>query len=281
MQLFMIRKPVVAGSFYPDDSDELNQMIQNCFTHKFGPNSNPPKKSIEQIFGVICPHAGYMYSGPIASHSYYEISSQEFDLAIIIGPNHWAIGSKIATMSNAKWQTPLGISEVDNESSDELVGIAENIDQDYFSHSKDHSLEVQIPFLQEIFPSGLKILPIIMAKQDIDAAMEIGNAISQIAKSKKTMIIGSSDFTHYEKNDFAHKQDMSLIEPILKMDVNGFYETLIEKKISACGYGAIAATMIACKNLGSKKGELLAYATSGDVVGNKESVVGYGSIKFV
>ena len=277
----MIRKPVVAGSFYPDNPDELEQMIQKFFTHRFGPNSNPPKQSIERIFGVICPHAGYMYSGPIASHSYYEISSQEFDLAIIIGPNHLAIGSKIATMSDAKWQTPLGISEVDSESSNELLTIANNIEQDYFSHSKDHSLEVQIPFLQKIFPNNLKILPIIMAKQDIDAAKEVGNAISQIAKSKKTMIIGSSDFTHYEENDFAHKQDMSLIEPILKMDVNGFYETLIEKKISACGYGAIAATMIACKNLGSKKGELLAYATSGDVVGNKESVVGYGSIKFV
>jgi len=277
----MIRKPVVAGSFYPDDSNELNQMIQNCFTHKFGPNNNPPKRNIEKIFGVICPHAGYMYSGPIASHSYYEISSQEFDLAVIIGPNHWAIGSKIATMNNAKWQTPLGTSEVDIEASNELVNLTDDVEQDYFAHSKDHSLEVQIPFLQEIFPNNLKILPIIMAKQDIDAAMEIGNAISKIAKSKKIMIIGSSDFTHYEENEFAHSQDMSLIDPILKMDVNGFYETLHAKKISACGYGAIAATMIACKNLGSKKGELLAYATSGDVVGNKDSVVGYGSIKFV
>ena len=277
----MIRKPVVAGSFYPDDPDELNQMIQNCFTHKFGPSSNPPKKTTEKIFGVICPHAGYMYSGPIASHSYYQISSHQFDLAVIIGPNHWAIGSKIATMSNAKWQTPLGISEVDNECSDELVTMTSNIEQDYFSHSKDHSLEVQIPFLQQVFSIDLKILPIIMTKQDIDAAMEVGNAISQIAKSKKIMIIGSSDFTHYEENDFAHKQDMSLIEPILKLDVNGFYETLSEKNISACGYGAIAATMIACKNLGSEKGELLSYATSGDVVGNKESVVGYGSIQFV
>ena len=277
----MIRKPVVAGSFYPSNSDELNQMIQNCFTHKFGPNNNPPKKGTEQIFGIICPHAGYMYSGPIASHSYYEISSHEFDLAVIIGPNHWVIGSKIATMSDAKWQTPLGISEVDGESSNDLVNIADNIEQDYFSHSKDHSLEVQIPFLQEIFPNNLKILPIIMANQDIDAAKEVGNAISHIAKSKKTMIIGSSDFTHYEENNFAHKQDMSLIEPILKLDVNGFYETLVERKISACGYGAIAATMIACKNLGSKKGEVLAYATSGDIVGNKESVVGYGSIKFI
>tara|TARA_B100000029_G_scaffold116791_1_gene109694 strand:- start:545 stop:1378 length:834 start_codon:yes stop_codon:yes gene_type:complete len=277
----MIRKPVVAGSFYPEDPEELSDSIQNCFTHKFGPNKKFPSNSNEKTFGIISPHAGYMYSGPIASHSYYEISSQSFDLAVIIGPNHWTIGSKIATMSDAKWETPLGISQVDVESSNELVNIADNIEQDYFSHSKDHSLEVQIPFLQEIFPNNLKILPIIMAKQDIDAATDVGNAISNIAKSKKTMIIGSSDFTHYEENDFAHKQDMSLIEPILKLDVNEFYETLAEKHVSACGYGAIAATMIACKNLGSKKGELLAYATSGDIVGNKESVVGYSSIKFV
>tara|TARA_B110000014_G_scaffold189077_1_gene137850 strand:- start:562 stop:1395 length:834 start_codon:yes stop_codon:yes gene_type:complete len=277
----MIRKPVVSGSFYPENPDELVQMIQNCFMHKFGPNSKPPKKSQEKIFGVICPHAGYMYSGPIASHSYYEISSQGFDLVIIIGPNHLAIGSEVATMSDAKWQTPLGISEVDSESSDYLTSIADSVEQDYFSHSKDHSLEVQIPFLQETFSNNLKILPIIMTKQDMDTAIEIGNAIAEIAKSKKTMIIGSSDFTHYEENDFAHKQDMSLIEPILQMDITKFYEILSEKRISACGYGAIAATMIACKNMGSKKGELLAYATSGDIVGSKESVVGYASIKFV
>ena len=147
----MITKPVVSGSFYPENPDELVQMIQNCFMHKFGPNSKPPKKSQEKIFGVICPHAGYMYSGPIASHSYYEISSQGFDLVIIIGPNHLAIGSEVATMSDAKWQTPLGISEVDSESSDYLTSIADSVEQDYFSHSKDHSLVVQIQFLQETF----------------------------------------------------------------------------------------------------------------------------------
>ena len=211
----MIRKPVVAGSFYPDDSDELNQTVQNCFTHKFGPNNNPPKKSIEQVFGVVCPHAGYMYSGPIASHSYYEISSQQFDLAVIIGPNHWAIGSKIATMSDAKWETPLGISEVDSESSNELVNLADGIDQDYFSHSKDHSLEVQIPFLQEIFPSNLKILPIIMAKQDIDAATEVGNAISKIAKSKKTMIIFGISLLFGGSTIFFKNEEFQIYEGIL------------------------------------------------------------------
>ena len=120
-----------------------------------------------------------------------------------------------------------------------------------------------------------------MSSQDIDAANEIGAAIAEIAKTLKLIIIGSSDFTHYEENAFAHQQDKALIEPILKLDVEEFYNVLETKKVSACGYGAIASTMIACKKLGAVKGELLTYATSGDVVGNKESVVGYGSIKFV
>ena len=162
-----------------------------------------------------------------------------------------------------------------------LLHLTENIDDDFFSHSKDHSIEVQIPMLQTVFPNNLKILPIILAKQDIDTANEIGTAIAEIAKTLKLIIIGSSDFTHYEENTFAHQQDEALIEPILKLDVEEFYSVLKTKNVSACGYGAIASTMVACKKLGATSGELLAYATSGDVVGNKESVVGYGSIKFV
>ena len=277
----MIRNPVVSGQFYEDDPDELTRFIQNCFDHKYCPGKKLPNLNSEKIYGVICPHAGYMYSGPSAAHSYYAISSQNVDLAVIIGPNHWGIGSNIATMRNGKWKTPLGLLEVDSDAASSLLRITENIDDDFFSHSKDHSIEVQIPMLQTVFSKKLKILPIILAKQDIDAATEIGNAIADIAKTLKLIIIGSSDFTHYEENTFAHQQDKALIEPILKLDVEEFYNVLETKKVSACGYGAIASTMIACKKLGAVKGELLTYATSGDVVGYKESVVGYGSIKFV
>ena len=277
----MIRNPVVSGQFYEDDPDELTRFIQNCFDHKYGPGKKLPNLNSEKIYGVICPHAGYMYSGPSAAHSYYAISSQNVDLAVIIGPNHWGVGSNIATMQNGKWKTPLGLLEIDSDAASSLLRITENIDDDFFSHSKDHSIEVQIPMLQTVFSKKLKILPIILAKQDIDAATEIGNAIADIAKTLKLIIIGSSDFTHYEENAFAHQQAKALIEPILKLDVEEFYNVLETKKVSACGYGAIASTMIACKKLGAVKGELLTYATSGDVVGNKESVVGYGSIKFV
>ena len=276
----MIRNPVVSGQFYQSDPNELSQFIKNCFMHKFGPGKKFPTLESKKIYGVICPHAGYMYSGPSAAHSYYAISSQNIDLAVIIGPNHWGIGSDIATISDWQWKTPLGLIEIDSDAASHLLEITETVEDDFFSHSKDHSLEVQIPMLQTIFPNKLKILPIILGRQDVDSAREVGTAIADIAKTKKLIIIGSSDFTHYEKNVFAHEQDKALIDPILRLNVEEFYHVLHTKKISACGYGAIASTMIACEKLGASRGELLSYATSGDVVGEKESVVGYASIKF-
>ncbi len=276
----MIRQPVVAGQFYPDKKEDLENMIKYCIEHKYGPGLQQIQTD-EKIFGIICPHAGYVYSGPTACHSYKSISSQSPELAIIIGPNHFGVGEDVATMTDTKWQTPLGMVQVDSEAAKEIVKISNIIQIDEYSHSQDHSLEVQIPMLQSILSNEFQILPIILRSQDLETAKDVGNAISEIAKKKNTMIIASSDFTHYEENSFAHLQDKALIEPILEMDVNRFYQVLREKRVTACGYGAMASAMIACKNLGATRGELLSYATSGDVSGDTDSVVGYGAIKFV
>lgn len=274
-----IRTPAVAGMFYSGEKKELKKSINDCFLHKFGPGKIPPSDNKKKIFGVICPHAGYAYSGPIACHSFYEISSNLPELVIIVGPNHWGIGSSVATMKDSKWQTPLGEVEVDSETAEEISNITKIIEIDNFSHSREHSLEVQIPILQEI-SKNFRILPIVLINQSKEVAYQIGLSIAKIVKKKKAMIIGSSDFTHYEPNKFAHEQDAALIEPILKLDVDKFYDVLNKKDVSACGYGAIASTMIACKELGATKGELLKYATSGDITGDTSSVVGYGSIIF-
>ena len=274
-----IRTPAVAGMFYPSEKNELKESIHQCFLHSFGPGKLPPTKDKKKIYGVICPHAGYMYSGPIACHSLYSISSLSPKLFILIGPNHWGVGSSIASMKDCNWETPLGQVEVDSETAKELSKISNIIDLDFFSHTREHSLEVQIPMLQEVY-SKFKILPIILINQEKNAAQKVGEAIATIAKQKNSMIIGSSDFTHYETNEFAHEQDKALIEPILDLDVDQFYKILYEKNVTACGYGAIASTMIACKELGATKGELLKYATSGDITGETSSVVGYGSIIF-
>ncbi|MCH7757790.1 MAG: MEMO1 family protein [Thaumarchaeota archaeon] len=274
-----VRTPAVAGMFYPSEKNKLTKLIEDCFLHPFGPGKKPPKEFKNKIFGVICPHAGYVYSGPIACHSIYSISSESPKLFIIIGPNHWGIGRSVATMKDCKWETPLGNVEVDSESAEEISRLSKTIEPDYFSHTREHSLEVQIPILQNTF-SNFKILPISLVNQSKEVAKDVGLAIAKIARKKNAMIIGSSDFTHYEPNEFAHEQDMALIEPILEMDVDKFYDVLQKRKVSACGYGAIASTIIACKDLGAMKGELLKYATSGDVTGDMSSVVGYGSIVF-
>ncbi|MDE1813642.1 MAG: MEMO1 family protein [Thaumarchaeota archaeon] len=276
-----IRTPAVAGMFYPKTNQELKSSIRNCFLHKYGPGALPPSTHDKKIIGVICPHAGYEYSGPIAANSYYAISSQRPELVVIIGPNHWGIGSDVATMKEGIWRTPIGDIEVDTDSAIKISKISKLIEFDFFSHARDHCLEVQIPMLQEIFSYKFKILPIILIDQSQGTAAEIGESVAMISKIKNTIIIGSSDFTHYEPNDFAHDQDKSLIDPIVNLDVDTFYDVLQEKKISACGYGAIASTMIACKKLGATKGTLIRYATSGDISGNnKDSVVGYASIVF-
>lgn len=273
-----IRTPAVAGMFYPEESDELKKSIHRMFLHKLGPGKIPPSDVKKRIYGVICPHAGYMYSGPIAAQSFYSISSEAEKLFVIIGPNHWGIGSNVATMKDGGWETPLGTVQIDSDTAIEISKLA-NIDIDSFSHSREHSIEVQIPILQYMY-TDFKIVPITLIDQNKETALKLGEAIAKVAQKKNIMIIGSSDFTHYEPNDFAHEQDKLLIETILKLDLDRFYAVLNEKNISACGYGAIASTIVACKNLGATKGELLKYATSGDVTGDMDSVVGYGSIIF-
>ena len=276
-----IRTPAVSGTFYPENEKKLKNLIHECFMHPIGPGKTSPTDSDEKIYGVICPHAGFVYSGPVACHSFYSISASTSNLAIIVGPNHYGIGQNVASMIDVSWKTPLGLVEVDSDYVLKLREYLDILEIDSFSHSKEHSIEVQIPMLQEVFSDEMKILPISLINQEQKTATLVGSAIAKIAQKKDALLIGSSDFTHYEENGFAHRQDLALIDPILKLDVDEFYKILYERKVTACGFGAIASIMTACKELGATQGKLLKYATSGDVSGDKSSVVGYASIIFV
>ena len=276
-----IRTPAVSGTFYPENEKKLKNLIHECFMHPIGPGKTSPTDSNEKIYGVICPHAGFVYSGPVACHSFYSLSASSSKLAIIVGPNHYGIGQNVASMIDVSWKTPLGLAEVDSNSVLELREYLDILEIDSFSHSKEHSIEVQIPMLQEVFSHEMKILPISLINQEQKTATMVGSAIAKIAQKKDALLIGSSDFTHYEENGFAHRQDLALIDPILKLDVDGFYKILYERKVTACGFGAIASIMTACKELGATQGKLLKYATSGDISGDKSSVVGYASIIFI
>ncbi len=277
-----VRRPVVAGQFYPSTETELRSSIKECFNHPLGPGRLPPNTSEEKVFGAVVPHAGYVYSGSVAANSYYALSSlAKPDLVVLLGPNHWGVGSSVSVFGEGVWETPLGDLVVDGEAAREFAGSSMIADLDNSAHRQDHCIEVQLPFLQCIFGSDFKILPIILALQDQTTMAEIGNAMAEVAEHRKALILASSDFTHYEPHRDAVAKDSELIDTILTLDVSDYYRVLERLNVSACGYGAIAAVMTAVKRLGAKKGRLLKYATSGDVTGDKSAVVGYSSIIFV
>lgn len=273
-----VRTPAVAGTFYSDDRAQLISQIRDSFSGPFGPGSAAPLSDSERVFGVISPHAGYAYSGQVAAQSYHAISSQEHKLAIIIGPNHRGTGADVATSGECMWQTPLGDVVVDSEATG-FAGMHDILDTSFDSHAQDHSLEVQVPMLRFVFPQ-IRILPIIMKRQDIETAISLGDAVARIVQKTGAIIVGSSDFTHYVPNQHAHRQDMELLDALCSMDVERFYDALERLCASVCGYGAIAAVMSSCRILGATRGVLLQYATSGDITGDKDSVVGYGSVAF-
>jgi AmmeMemoRadiSam system protein B len=249
---------------------------------RFGPGHLPPSEQFNRrrIYGIVSPHAGYVYSGAVAANGYYETSPMNFDRIVMIGPNHYGIGTGLATVRNGIWETPLGEVEVDSELASQIAENSGILDFDELAHSRDHCLEVQLPFLQYIKKNQFKIVPIIMIMQDKVTASEIGESIASSTRNLNTLLIASSDFTHYEPNAEAHRKDDELIKTILSLDISNFYTTFERLKVSACGYGAIASIMTAAKALGATKGELLRYATSGDVMGDTTNVVGYASIIF-
>jgi len=279
------RAPAVAGMFYPDNPEELKGLVDQSFRNqRFGPGKAPPSDSKHRIYGIVSPHAGYVYSGAVAANGFYEISSVDFQDVIMVGPNHYGIGSWVAAMKEGLWETPLGDVEINSELAEGISQRSSTLGFDNDAHSRDHCLEVQLPFLQYI-KQDFRIVPIVLISQRSDTAFDLGNAISETIAKKSitdsTLLIASSDFTHYEPNSEAHRKDGELIKAILALDVNKFYAVLERLDVSACGYGAIATMMVAAKNLGATRGELLKYATSGDVTGDTSAVVGYSSIVFI
>ena len=277
------RPPAVAGMFYPDNVKELEQIIDLSFRNsRFGPGRPPPSDKKRKIYGIVSPHAGYVYSGSVAANGFFEISSLDFHDVIMVGPNHYGIGKGVAIMREGVWETPLGEVQVNSQLAQEIASKSSVTDFDDSAHTKDHCLEVQIPFLQYI-KEEIRIVPIILIMQDIDTAFDLGKAIADVVAEKidSTLLIASSDLTHYEPNAEAHRKDGELMKAVMALDVHKFYAVLERFDVSACGYGAIASIMVAAKSLGATSGELLRYATSGDVTGDSSAVVGYSSIVFV
>ncbi|MCS4541856.1 MAG: AmmeMemoRadiSam system protein B [Euryarchaeota archaeon] len=278
--LVKIRRPAVSGQFYWSDPKDLLEQISDCYKHILGPRNLPETKAgPRKIVGAVAPHAGYMYSGPVAAHTYNELAADGIpDTVVIIGPNHTGVGSGVAIMVEGAWQTPLGTVEIDSDLAKQIIKKSETIDSDETAHYSEHSIEVQLPFLQHIYNEKFKFIPICMMMQDLDTAREVGKAIAVAAKDKNVVILASTDFTHYESQKIALDKDLKAIDAIINLNETKLVERVIGLNISMCGYGPVAAMIVAAKNLQAKEGKLLKYATSGDITNDYSHVVGYGSI---
>ncbi len=266
------RQAAVAGRFYPEGREELWQELEEFFSGlKLKQNSRL----------IISPHAGYTYSGRLAALAFSRLAKAES--YVLLGPNHTGFGSPVSITEAKQWETPLGRLQVDRELAEKIVEEI-NAEFDESAHLQEHSLEVQLPFLQFLqekiggTAKNAKIVPITLAEQSQGELETLGKLIGNL--EKKTSVIISSDFTHYEPAEQAREKDLKAIAFLEKMDSTGFYEYVLNNKISVCGAGAIVAGIGFGKEIGLKKGELLNYANSGDVTGEEESVVGYAAIAF-
>jgi MEMO1 family protein len=281
----MIREPVVAGQFYPSNKDELTLVIKQSI------NKVIIKKNHNNILGAIIPHAGYMYSGSCAAHSYSMIKNNKdkIDVFIILGFSHSGYGNAEICLSQNDWKTPLGICQIDNEISNQLLNnniatINEN------AHNYEHSIEVQLPFLQYLF-KDFTIVPLsISSRCDFK---KMGEKIANVIKNqnKKICVIASSDFTHYGPNfkyvpftdnikENLEKLDMGAIKFIKDLNSNGFIDYINQTSATICGQNPIALQIEIMKNLNAKKGELINYCTSGDLTGDYSNSVSYVSLIF-
>jgi AmmeMemoRadiSam system protein B len=263
-----VRKPIVAGAFYEGERPGLERQLNDCF-------AGITRAENEDVIGAIVPHAGYMYSGSVAANAYAKLPRA--DTFVLLGPNHQGIGSLVA-VSKDTWATPLGEVDIDEAFVDALP--KRIIDLDETAHRYEHSIEVQLPFLQYLFHRNFSFVPICMSLSDEDTAREVGEDLADtIAKTdKKVIMLASSDFTHYEPEEVARDKDEYVIGAIKELDVSKFYNRVYARNVTVCGVGPIATVMHAAKKLNARGGKLVSYATSGDTTGDRSSVVGYAAI---
>jgi AmmeMemoRadiSam system protein B len=266
----MIRLPAVAGRFYPDDPAELRNALDSFLCTEI-----ETKKA--RAVACLVPHAGYIYSGRVAAEVYRHM---EIALhVILLGPRHYPRGAPMSILSQDVWQTPLGLAPVDSRLAGNITRACPLLREDAVAHSAEHSLEVQLPFLQRLAPS-FSFVPIVIAGVPFADLEALGHALAEVirAEPEPILIVASSDMNHYEPDDVTRVKDGKAIQRILALEPRGLFDTVRDEGISMCGYGATVAMLIAARALGATRAGLLRYATSGEVNGDLKEVVGYAGM---
>jgi MEMO1 family protein len=264
----MIRQPEVAGRFYPESPSELKRQLKSFVIE------NADKAD---AVGVIMPHAGYIYSGAVAGAVISHIQIK--DTFVIIGPNHTGQGQPLSIMSSGSWKTPLGTVEIDSELAQKILSYCPSLKEDTLAHQHEHSIEVQVPFLQYLKPD-VKIVPIMLAVSGAAELQSLGSAIARAVREtgRDTVVLASSDMSHYEAQQTARSKDRQAIMAVLDLNPAELLKRVRELNISMCGYAPAAAMLWAALEMGTLKAELIKYQTSGDVTGDMSSVVGYAGV---
>ena len=272
------RSPAVAGQFYAGSEAALREQIESAFEHAIGPGTIPSEAAgMDLPNGLVSPHAGYPYSGPVAAHGFSRLAKGgRPSAAIIIGPNHSGHGEPIAISEAEAWETPLGTVPVHDgirwDLSDEY-----GLSLDEATHGAEHSLEVQVPFLQYLYEEPVPIVPIVMTRQDSARVRQLATALTRVLeKWDSVVLIASTDLTHYESASRAKKLDTRIREAIEGMEAEAILEAA-ESGHTMCGPGPTATVLKATKAAGATDASVLQYATSGDTAGGTDSVVGYVS----
>ena len=265
-----IREPAVAGAFYPNDPAVLRKQIRGFL-------DNVPENKIEgKITALISPHAGYMYSGQVAAFGYKLLEGSDFNKVIVIAPSHRAHFHGASVYNKIGYRTPLGIVPIDGDLCNRIIAQDKMISYYPQAHTQEHSLEVQIPFLQIVLKE-FKLVPIVMGSQDFDTCRVLSEAIVKAMRDERVLIVASSDLSHFHRYDKAVSLDRIVLDHIDKLDASGLEQDLKDGRCEACGGGPIVTAMLISEKLGANKAKVLNYANSGDVTGDKSGVVGYAA----
>ncbi|MGO9086316.1 MAG: AmmeMemoRadiSam system protein B [Candidatus Sulfotelmatobacter sp.] len=272
MATVTVRHPAVAGRFYPRNPDDLRAEARG-YLSQIKPEQEAPVRAI----GCIAPHAGYIYSGHVAGAVFARIEIPE--RCIVMCPNHTGMGRPLAIMSEGAWETPLGDVPVDTQLAAALRQRFSALQDDPAAHRAEHAIEVELPFLQLRQPE-LRFVPIALGTTQFEPLEQLGHALADVIAAQKdpVLIVASSDMNHYEPDAVTRVKDHRAIERILTLDPRGLYDVVTQQDISMCGFGPAVAMLTAARQLGAKSAELVKYATSGDVSGDRDSVVGYAGV---
>jgi AmmeMemoRadiSam system protein B len=266
----MIRRAAVAGTWYPGSAPALAAAVDRHLADA----GRDVAIECAALVGLVAPHAGLMYSGPVAAYAYRLLRDRSFDVAVLVGPSHFVAFDGVSVQASGGFETPLGVAPIDEECAAALMRATPIVREHPAAHAREHSLEMQLPFLQRLAP-GAKIVPLVMGFQTAETARALGDALAAAVAPKKALLVASTDLSHYHDAATASRLDGVVIDHVSRFDADGLQATLDARPEHACGGGPMVAVMRAARQVGARDAAVLHYADSGDVSGDKTAVVGY------